>query len=73
MLTLWRSKLNYVSWVCIDLYTSYVIYQTELTSLKSIKSCLHLVEAIVDYCSPVAVIHVVAIIHYDNGLNCPTQ
>ena len=52
----------------IDLYTSYGIYQTKLTSLKSIKSCLHLEEAIVDYCSPVAVIHVVAIIHYDNGI-----
>ena len=48
----------------IDLYTGYGINQTKLTSIKSIKSCLHLVEAIVDYYSPVAVIH------YDNGLNC---
>ena len=38
----------------IDLY---IWNLSKLTSLKLIKSCLHLKEAIVDYCSPVAAIH----------------
>ena len=38
------------NFICIDLYTSYEIYQTKLTSLKSIKSCLHLRETMVDHC-----------------------
>ena len=64
------------NFICIDLYTSYGIYQTKFKSLKSIKSCLHLREAIVDYCLLLftcGCYDVVAIIYYDNGLNCPTQ
>ena len=39
------------NFIHIDLYTSYGIYQIKLTSLNSVKSCLHLVEVIVDHCS----------------------
>ena len=38
------------NFIHIDLYTSYGINQTKLTSLNTIKSCLHLVGAIVDHC-----------------------